>query len=175
MRGGKAAKKQREIAAQNNVRSKTVSLDRLVLIHQVSNQRFEGHFALGIRTLIKSRQHLPRLQQRHEFLKEIRGDNLHPPQKLLFFESAQNRQAVRSADVDRVGTVPAPQQSRRLPVGVFRTLVRFDDGKESEMRSQHREAGGKSAQLFGVVESSQLAGDGGYTGRTLQFMRQQLC
>src|ERR1700728_1934228 len=70
-RAGQAAGEKREVASQNDMWGKTVRFDRLFLIGEVSDERFQRGFALRLRALIKRSQDLSRLDKRHKFRKKI--------------------------------------------------------------------------------------------------------
>lgn len=148
--------------------------DWLVFVHQMSNESFESELTLRFGALVEGCEYFAGFEQRDEFMKQVGGDHLHMADEFLFLDGTENGQAVRGADVDRVGAGFAAQQCYGLPVGVFGTLMGLDDRQKGEMRCEHGEAGGKTAQLLGVIERGQFAGDGGDAGWRLKLVGEQL-
>jgi hypothetical protein len=172
--GAEAIDEERKIAPQDDVGSEAVGSDRLILIHQMADESFEGKLALCFGALVEGCEYLAGFQQRYEFMKQVGGNHLDMAEKLLFLEGAENGQAVRGADIDRVGTGFAAQQCYGLPVCIFRPLMGLDDRQKSEMGGEHGEACRETTQLLGVIEGGQLACDGGHAGGRLEFVGEQL-
>ena len=91
---GNLIRKQREIAAENNMRSETDNWLRLAALQQTFEQALEGKLTLREGALVDRSQHFACFNQRHDLLKEIGSDNLHLAEEIQFFQRLEDGRAV---------------------------------------------------------------------------------
>src|SRR5216683_6206030 len=145
-----------------------------LVFEQIGDKTLERHLSLRERTLIEGCENFSGLDQGNQLLEEIGCDHLNLPQQTLLFKSLKHRNTVRSTDIQTLRFCIALKQSQGLSIRFLGTFMRFDCRKQAEMRSKHGKRGSEAAQLFGMIQSGQLPGDGSDMRFPIELVGQQL-